>query len=150
MKPDVAPIMPVEPGPNSIVGKTARGTRRRPPNKRDHAKQQLKIDGHSVYIGMDIHGGSIVEFTIELHKEGAPLRGAAHVIAKQGSFLLQYGAPLSVVCDALRSMFFEPAGEVTGHETITHARSLFDLVAQVLEYEDAALLRARKDDHGRR
>lgn len=66
------------------------------------------------------------------------MRGSAHIIATQASQQLQHGVPLAVVCNGLRSTFFEPAGEVTGHDSIARADSLFDLVAKVLESEDAA------------
>lgn len=150
---DVTPLVPIhllrDPEPSVEVPPSlaaddptylARGMREPRPTKRRSVTHGLDLAGHSVHIGLSKRpDGTVFEFFVDLHKEGAPLRGAAHVVAASNSASLQRGTSLRVVCNSLRSSFFEPAGTVTGHERITHADSLFDLVAQVLEDEDAVL-----------
>lgn len=119
----------------------ARGQRDRPRKKRPSVRHELRMAGHVVFISVGHRpDGTVQEFFVDLeHKEGAPLRGAGHIVAASNSLALQHGAPLRSVCSALRAARFEPAGDVEGHDTITSAASLFDLVAQVLEAEDAVL-----------
>lgn len=123
----------------------ARGARERPPSKRRTATHSLTMIGalgvHGLHITVGKRpDGTVREFFVDVeHKEGAPLRAIAHVVATSNSLALQHGAPLRSVCSALRVALFEPAGAVKGHSTITSATSLCDLVAQVLEDEDAVL-----------
>lgn len=112
----------------------ARGQREQRPKRRPCVNYGLKLAGHSVHIGVGFRSaGTVLEFFVDLHKEGAPLRAAAHVVATIGSMALQRGMSLGDLCSGLRSMYAEPAGEVEGHDRITSALSLFDLVAKVLE-----------------
>lgn len=122
--------------PSATVRALARGQREERPRRRDLVTHALRLAGHSVHVSVGFRpDGTILEFFVDLHKEGAPMRGAAHIVATMGSRMLQHGVPVAAVCGSMRSTFFEPAGEVTGHERIVAARSLFDLVAQVLEHE---------------
>lgn len=111
------------------------------PTKRPCVRHSLRIGGHKVFIQVDFWPGTrrVFGFFVDLHKEGAPLRSTAAIVAESNNRALQQGASLESVCEALRTAGFEPNGLVTGHETITHATSLFDLVAQVLEDEDEEL-----------
>lgn len=134
---DVRAPAPSVPGraPPSML---ARGVAEKRPWRRPLVTHELTVGGHKIFVGVGLRpDGTVLEFFVDMHKEGAPFRGAAHVIATSQSKALQRGVPLSVVCDTLRSTFFEPAGVVKGHEEITRAESLFDLVASVLELEDA-------------
>lgn len=125
----------------------ARGEAEKRPGRRPLVTHAVRVGGHKIHIGVGFRpDGTVMEFFLDLHKDGSFTRGAAHVIATGQSKALQRGVPLAAVCDTLRSTFFEPAGKVEGHEPdegqgppITHAESLFDLVAQVLEREDAVL-----------
>lgn len=115
-----------------------RGVAEKRPSKRPLITHELSVGGHKVFVQVGLRPDrTVLEFFLDMHKEGAPFRGAAHIIAAGHSKALQCGVPLSVVCNELRVTFFEPKGLVEGHENITHAESLFDLVASVLELEDA-------------
>lgn len=115
-------------------GGLARGQREHRPKRRPCVNYALKLAGHSVHIGVGFRpDGTVLEFFVDLHKEGAPLRAAAHVVATIGSMAIQRGMSLGDLCSGLRSMYAEPAGEVEGHDRVTSALSLFDLVAKVLE-----------------
>jgi ribonucleoside-diphosphate reductase alpha chain len=130
------PILMREPEP-SVRGGLARGEAEQRPGRRKSATHELMLAGHKTFITVGKRrDGSVMEVKIELHKEGAPFRGAADVIARLVSHALQHGVPIETVFDGLRASYFDPAGEVTGHPRITHADSLFDLVARVIEDEE--------------
>lgn len=134
-----------KPGATVRTLELRRGERERPPWKRPNTTLSMTIIGsqgkHRLHISVGHRpDGTVREFFVDVeHREGAPLRAVAHVVAASNSLALQYGAPLRSVCSALRVALFEPAGDVKGHPTITHAHSLCDLVAQVLEDEDVVL-----------
>lgn len=131
--------------PSATVRALARGQRERPPARRETFTHALRITGpggaHKLHITVGHRpDGTVREFRVDVaHVVGAPFRALGIIVAAQGSLALQHGASLREVCDALRAAYFEPSGVVSGHPTITHADSLFDLVAQVLEDEDAVL-----------
>ena len=128
--------------PSATMRALARGEREHPPSRRPLVIHALRIgEAHKVHISVGLReDGTVREFFVDIeHKEGAPLRAIGIIVATSNSLAQQHGAPLRSVCAALRAAYFEPAGMVTGHTTITHTDSLFDLVAQVLEDEDAAI-----------
>lgn len=94
-----------------------------------------KLAGHRVFVsvGRD-DDGKIIEVWVDLHKEGAPLRGFAHALARLASLALQAGTPLDVVVRALLNTDGGPSGDVEdagpGFET---ACSVPDLVGRVLD-----------------
>lgn len=128
--------------PGLLARALGRGDREHPPGRRPLVTHALRIgEAHKVHISVGLRDdGTVREFFVDLaHKEGAPLRAIGHIVATSNSLALQHGASLRSVCAALRAAYFDPAGKVHGHDTITVAYSLFDLVAQVLEAEDAVL-----------
>jgi len=115
----------------------------RQPTRRRNATHSLRIGGHKVFVTVDFDGedpdARVCRFYVDLHREGAPLRGAAAIVAESSNRALRDGASLTSVCEALRHAGFIPDGLVEGHPTIKFATSIFDLVAQVIEDEDPVL-----------
>ncbi|MEM2916348.1 MAG: vitamin B12-dependent ribonucleotide reductase, partial [Candidatus Woesearchaeota archaeon] len=78
--------------------------------------------------------GSLAEFNIDMHKEGAPMRALMNCIAQAVSIGLQHGVPLEKFVDAFTFTRFEPAG-MTTHPNIKTSTSLVDFVFRVLGLE---------------
>jgi ribonucleoside-diphosphate reductase alpha chain len=76
--------------------------------------------------------GEVAEVWIDVHKEGAPLRGFAHALARLASLALQDGTPLATVVHALCGTDGGPSGFVEDCDGIKWAASIPDLVGQVL------------------
>ena len=67
-----------------------------------------------------------------MHKEGAAFRSLMNNFAIAISLGLQYGVPLDEYVDAFTFTRFEPAGLVTGNETIRNATSVLDYLFREL------------------
>ena len=67
-----------------------------------------------------------------MHKEGAAFRSLMNNFAIAISLGLQYGVPLEEFVDAFIFTRFEPAGLVTGNETIKNATSILDYIFREL------------------
>jgi ribonucleoside-diphosphate reductase alpha chain len=78
--------------------------------------------------------GSLAEFSIDMHKEGSPMRGLMNCIAQAVSIGLQHGIPLEKFVDAFTFTRFEPAG-MTTHPNIRTSTSIVDFVFRVLGME---------------
>jgi ribonucleoside-diphosphate reductase alpha chain len=78
--------------------------------------------------------GSLAEFSIDMHKEGAPMRAFMNCIAQAVSIGLQHGVPLDKFVDAFTFTRFEPAG-MTTHPNINTSTSIVDFVFRVLGME---------------
>ncbi|MEM4239876.1 MAG: vitamin B12-dependent ribonucleotide reductase [Candidatus Woesearchaeota archaeon] len=78
--------------------------------------------------------GSLAEFSIDMHKEGSPMRGLMNCIAQAVSIGLQHGVPLEKFVDAFTFTRFEPAG-MTTHPNIKTSTSIVDFVFRVLGLE---------------
>src|SRR4029079_12565498 len=61
-----------------------------------------------------------------MHKEGAAFRSLMNNFAIAISIGLQYGVPLEEFVDAFVFTRFEPAGPVTGNDSIRSATSILD------------------------
>ena len=113
--------------------------RKRLPGKRKSVVQSGRVGGHKVFVTLGKYpDGAPGEIFLDLHKVGSFSRGILHCFAKLFSIALQYGVPLGVLVKSFRDVQFEPNGEVTGHETITSAKSIIDYAMQVIacEYPD--------------
>jgi ribonucleoside-diphosphate reductase alpha chain len=107
--------------------------RLRLPAKRSTWTQSARLGGHRIHLsGSEYLDGRLGEVWIDLHKEGAALRGAYNALARVISFALQHGVPLAGIIRALAGIRCDPSGEVRGVEGITEATSIPDLVARVL------------------
>ena len=67
-----------------------------------------------------------------MHKEGAAFRSLMNNFAIAISLGLQYGVPLEEYVEAFTFTRFEPAGLVTGNETIKNATSVLDYIFREL------------------
>ena len=94
-------------------------TRRKLPDRRKGYIQKAAVGGHKVYLHTgEYDDGELGEIFIDMHKEGAAF--------------LQYGVPLDEFVDAFVFTRFEPAGPVTGNDTVKSATSILDYIFREL------------------
>jgi len=108
-------------------------TRRKLPDRRKGYIQKASVGGHKVYIHTgEYEDGELGEIFIDMHKEGAAFRSLMNNFAISISIGLQYGVPLDEFVDAFVFTRFEPAGRVTGNDSIRSATSILDYVFREL------------------
>ena len=91
------------------------------------------VGGHKVYLRTGEYAdGRLGEIFIDMHKEGAAFRAMMNNFAIAVSVGLQYGVPLEEFVDAFTFTRFEPAGLVTGNDSIKNATSILDYVFREL------------------
>jgi ribonucleoside-diphosphate reductase alpha chain len=107
--------------------------RRRLPDRRKGYIQKAAVGGHKVYLHTgEYEDGEIGEVFIDMHKEGAAFRSLMNNFAIAVSIGLQYGVPLEEFVDAFVFTRFEPAGRVTGNDSIRSATSILDYIFREL------------------
>jgi ribonucleoside-diphosphate reductase alpha chain len=107
--------------------------RRKLPDRRKGYIQKAAVGGHKVYLHTgEYEDGELGEIFIDMHKEGAAFRSLMNNFAIGISIGLQYGVPLEEFVDAFVSTRFEPAGEVSGNDTIRSATSILDYIFREL------------------
>ena len=112
-------------------GRAAR--RQRLPDRRKGYIQKATVGGHKVYLHTgEYEDGELGEIFIDMHKEGAAFRSLMNNFAIAISIGLQYGVPLEEFVDAFVFTRFEPAGAVTGNDSIRSATSILDYVFREL------------------
>jgi len=108
-------------------------TRRKLPDRRKGYIQKAAVGGHKVYIHTgEYEEGELGEIFIDMHKEGAAFRSLMNNFAIAISIGLQYGVPLEEFVDAFVFTRFEPAGTVTGNDSIRSATSILDYIFREL------------------
>lgn len=108
-------------------------TRRKLPDRRKGYIQKAAVGGHKVYIHTgEYEDGELGEIFIDMHKEGAAFRSLMNNFAIAISIGLQYGVPLDEFVDAFVFTRFEPAGRVTGNDSIGSATSILDYIFREL------------------
>jgi ribonucleoside-diphosphate reductase alpha chain len=108
-------------------------TRRRLPDRRKGYIQKAAVGGHKVYIHTgEYDDGELGELFIDMHKEGAAFRSLMNNFAIAVSIGLQYGVPLEEFVEAFVFTRFEPAGRVTGNDSIRSATSILDYIFREL------------------
>ncbi|HEY1073094.1 TSCPD domain-containing protein [Brevundimonas sp.] len=108
-------------------------TRRKLPDRRKGYIQKAAVGGHKVYIHTgEYEDGELGEIFIDMHKEGAAFRSLMNNFAIGISIGLQYGVPLDEFVDAFVFTRFEPAGRVTGNDSIRSATSILDYIFREL------------------
>jgi ribonucleoside-diphosphate reductase alpha chain len=108
-------------------------TRRKLPDRRKGYIQKAAVGGHKVYIHTgEYEDGELGEIFIDMHKEGAAFRSMMNNFAIAISIGLQYGVPLDEFVDAFVFTRFEPAGRVTGNDSIRSATSILDYIFREL------------------
>ncbi len=107
--------------------------RRRLPDRRAGYTQKARIGNHKVYLRTgEYEDGTLGEIFIDMHKEGAAFRSMMNNFAISISIGLQYGVPLDEFVDAFVFTRFEPAGRVTGNDSIKSATSILDYIFREL------------------
>ncbi|MDZ4761048.1 MAG: TSCPD domain-containing protein [Alphaproteobacteria bacterium] len=107
--------------------------RQRLPDRRKGYIQKASVGGHKVYLHTgEFEDGELGEIFIDMHKEGAAFRSLMNNFAIAISIGLQYGVPLEEFVDAFVFTRFEPAGEVTGNDSIRRATSILDYIFREL------------------
>lgn len=108
-------------------------TRRKLPDRRKGYIQKASVGGHKVYLHTgEYDDGELGEIFIDMHKEGAAFRSLMNNFAVSISIGLQYGVPLDEFVDAFVFTRFEPAGPVTGNDTVRSATSILDYIFREL------------------
>jgi len=108
-------------------------TRRKLPDRRKGYIQKAAVGGHKVYIHTgEYDDGELGEIFIDMHKEGAAFRSLMNNFAIGISIGLQYGVPLEEFVDAFIFTRFEPAGPVTGNDSVRSATSILDYIFREL------------------
>jgi len=107
--------------------------RRKLPDRRKGYIQKATVGGHKVYLHTgEYDDGELGEVFIDMHKEGAAFRSVMNNFAIAISIGLQYGVPLDEFVDAFVFTRFEPAGPVTGNDTVKSATSILDYIFREL------------------
>ncbi len=108
-------------------------TRRKLPDRRKGYIQKAAVGGHKVYLHTgEYDDGELGEIFLDMHKEGAAFRSLMNNFAIAISIGLQYGVPLDEFVDAFVYTRFEPAGEVTGNDSVRSATSILDYIFREL------------------
>jgi len=108
-------------------------TRRKLPDRRKGYIQKAGVGGHKVYLHTgEYDDGELGEIFIDMHKEGAAFRSLMNNFAIAVSIGLQYGVPLDEFVDAFVFTRFEPAGAVTGNDSVKSATSILDYIFREL------------------
>ena len=108
-------------------------TRQKLPDRRKGYIQKAAVGGHKVYLHTgEYDDGQLGEIFIDMHKEGAAFRSLMNNFAISISIGLQYGVPLDEFVDAFVFTRFEPAGPVTGNDTVKSATSILDYIFREL------------------
>lgn len=114
----------------------AKMQRKKLPSRRRGLVQEARVGGHKVYFKTgEYPNGELGEIFIDMYKEGAGYRALLNCFAIAVSKGLQYGVPLDEFVDTFTFTRFEPAGPVSGHESIRNATSIIDYVFRALGYE---------------
>jgi ribonucleoside-diphosphate reductase alpha chain len=116
-----------------IIEKVVSRERLRLPERRKGYTQKAIVGGHKVYLRTgEYETGALGEIFIDMHKEGAAFRAMMNNFAIAVSVGLQYGVPLDEFVEAFTFTRFEPAGIVTGNDSIKNATSILDYVFREL------------------
>ncbi|WP_309606234.1 ribonucleotide reductase [Phenylobacterium sp.] len=108
-------------------------TRRKLPDRRKGYIQKAAVGGHKVYLHTgEYDDGELGEIFIDMHQHGAAVRSLMNNFAIAISIGLQYGVPLEEFVDAFVFTRFEPAGPVTGNDTVRSATSILDYIFREL------------------
>lgn len=138
--------------PETEIDPNKHSARQRLPDRRKGYIQKSAVGGHKVYLHTgEFKNGELGEIFIDMHKEGAAFRSLMNNFAIAISIGLQYGVPLEEFVDAFVFTRFEPAGEVTGNDSIKSATSILDyifreLAVSYLDREDLAELDGLSSD----
>ena len=101
---------------------------------RQAVTHKFSIDNHDGYITVGLYeDGMPGEIFLVMAKEGSVVSGMMDTFATSVSLALQYGVPLSVMCNKFSHTRFEPSG-FTGNPDIPIAKSITDYIFRWLEH----------------
>jgi len=130
-QPRPSPVAPPERIVERVVERAR--ARRKLPDRRKGYIQKAAVGGHKVYVHTgEYEDGELGEIFVDMHKEGAAFRSLMNNFAIAISIGLQYGVPLDEFVDAFVFTRFEPAGRVTGNDSIRSATSILDYIFREL------------------
>jgi ribonucleoside-diphosphate reductase alpha chain len=116
-----------------VIERIGAQDRERLPHRRKGYTQKASVGGHKVYLRTgEYEDGRLGEIFIDMHKEGAAFRSLMDAMAIAISIGLQYGVPLEEFVDVFTFTRFEPAGPVTGNDSIKNATSVLDYIFREL------------------
>ncbi len=117
------------------VADGARPARRRLPDERNAITHKFSIAGHEGYLTVGLYeDGTPGEIFVTMAKEGSAVSGLVDSIATLTSIALQYGVPLSVLCNKFVHTRFEPSG-FTNNPNIPIAKSIMDYMFRWLSHK---------------
>lgn len=86
--------------------------RMRLPVTRNSVTHKFNVSGHEGYVTIGLYDdGSPGEMFVRMAKSGSTVRGLMDSVALITSLALQYGTPLSQICDKMTGTKFEPYDE---------------------------------------
>ncbi|NNE09737.1 MAG: vitamin B12-dependent ribonucleotide reductase [Gemmatimonadetes bacterium] len=113
--------------------KGAKAQRRRLPDERHSITHKFSVGGHEGYITVGLYEDGLPgEIFITMSKEGSVVSGLMDGFATSISMALQYGVPLTVLCNKFSHMRFEPSG-FTNNKEIPIAKSVTDYIFRWLD-----------------
>ena len=123
----------VNESPSSERSEPTRAFRRHLPDERRALTHHFSIAGQEGYLTVGVYEDGLPgEIFITMAKQGSTISGLMDAFATVVSLALQHGVPLSVLCEKLSHMRFEPSGW-SGNPKIGYAKSLMDYIARWLE-----------------
>src|SRR5271157_4408325 len=110
-----------------------RAVRRNLPDERRAITHHFSIAGQEGYLTVGVYEDGLPgEIFITMAKQGSTISGLMDAFATVVSLALQHGVPLSVLCEKLSHMRFEPSGW-SGNPKIGFAKSIVDYIFRWLE-----------------
>ena len=111
--------------------------RRRPPKRREASTTIVHIGDNrlKLYLTVGLYeDGTPCEVFLKSSKSGSTMQGALDMTAIMISHALQFGMPLSKICNALIDMRFEPLG-MTDDPDVPTCSSIGDYIAKKLAHD---------------
>ena len=115
------------------VRATIEPIRHRLPGERRGVVHHFSVGGHEGYLLVGLYeNGQPGELFIRMAKAGSTVGGLMASFGIAVSLALQYGVPLSALCNKFSHMRFEPSGW-SGVQKIGYAKSIMDYISRWLE-----------------
>ena len=134
LKPENSKPVPADSAPRTPDA-PLRPYRRKLPDERPGFTHKFAVGQHEGYLTVGLYdNGQPGEIFITMAKEGSTVSGLMDSFATAVSLALQYGVPLSVLCDKFSHTRFEPSGW-THHPEIRYAKSVMDYIFRWLAWK---------------
>jgi ribonucleoside-diphosphate reductase alpha chain len=112
--------------PQKAPAELPSAARRRLPDERKAVTHKFSIAGHEGYLTVGLYDdGAPGEIFVTMSKQGSTISGLMDTLATSTSVALQYGVPLSVLCNKFIHTRYDPSG-FTSNPEIPIARSITD------------------------